>query len=88
MIYQFQWFGFEHEAKKFLIRFSFENDGFSVETIIQEDFIWCKCSEAFVTKDETVVDISDVTDEKVVVGEKLIEGNGPNLFTDGDDHQT
>ena len=57
------WFHFKHEAKKFLVRFSFENDGFAVETIIKKDFIWCKCSEAFVTKDETVVDISDVADE-------------------------
>ena len=88
MISQLQWFCFEHEAKKFLVRFSFKNDGFSVEAIIEKDFIWCKFCEAFVSKNETVVDVADVADEQVVVGKKLIEGDGPDLFTDGDNHQT
>ena len=63
MTYQLQWFGFEHEAKEFLVRFRFENDGFSVESIVQKDFIRCEFHETFVSKDETVVDVADVADE-------------------------
>ena len=88
LIYQLQWFCFEHEAKEFLVRFRFKNDGFPVETIIEKDFIRCKFCEAFGSKNETVVDVADVADEQVVVGKKLIEGDGPDLFTDGDNHQT
>ena len=50
--------------------------------------MWCEFCEAFVSKNEAVVDIADVADEPVVVGKKLIEGDGPDLFTDGDNHQT
>ena len=85
---QLEWFGFKHEAKELLIWFSFKDDGFSIKTIIEEDFIWGKFDEAFVSKDETVVDIADVADEQVMVGKKLVEGNGPDLFTDGNHHQT
>ena len=38
-------------------------------------------------KDETVVHISDVTDEKVVVIEDGFEVGSPNLFTDGHHHE-
>ena len=75
------------KAKKFLARFCLENDGFSVEAFVQEDFIWCKCSEALVTKDQTIVNISDVSNEQMMIGENLVEGTGPNLFTDGNDHK-
>ena len=63
MIDKFQWFGLKHETKKLLIRFRFEDDGFSIESIIQEDFIRWEASETFVSKDETIVDVADVTDE-------------------------
>ena len=46
-----------------MVRFSFKNDRFAIESIVQEDFIWCKCSEAFVSEDETVVDVADMADE-------------------------
>ena len=88
LIDQLQWFRFEHEAKKFLVRFSFKNDGFAIKPIVKQDFVWCEFSEAFLSEDETIVDVSDMADEQVVVGKKLMEGDGPNLFTDGDDHQT
>ena len=87
LINQLQGFCFEHKAKKFLVRFCLENDGFSVEAFVQEDFIWCKCSEALVTKDQTIVNISDVSNEQMMIGEDLVEGTGPNLFTDGNDHK-
>ena len=87
LINQLQRFRFEHKTKKFLVRFCLENDGFSVEAFVQEDFIWCKCSEALVTEDETVVDRSDVSNEQMMIGEELVEGTGPNLFTDGNDHK-
>ena len=87
LVDQFQWFCFKHEAAKFLVRFSLKNDGFSIESVVQEDFIWCQCSEAFVSKYEAIVNISDVSNEQMMVGEKLMEGNGPNLFTDGDYHK-
>ena len=87
LVDQLQWFCFKHEAKKLLVRFRLENDGFSVESFVQEDFIWCECSEAFVSKYESIVYIADVSNEQMMIGEKLMEGNRPNLFTDGDYHK-
>ena len=87
LIDQLKWFGFKHEAKEFLIWFGFEDDGFSIESVVKEDFIWCQCSEAFVSKYETIVNVTDVSNEQMMVGEKLMEGNGLNLFTDGDYHK-
>ena len=87
LVDQLQWFCFKHEAEKFLVRFCLKNDGFSIESVVQEDFIWCQCSEAFVSKYEAIVNISDVSNEQMMVGEKLMEGNGLNLFTDGDYHK-
>ena len=60
--------------------------GFPIETIVEQDFIWCKVSEAFVPKDETVVDVANVTDKQVVVGKELTKGGGPDFFTDRDHH--
>ena len=82
LVDQLQRFCFKHEAKKFLVRFRLENDGFSVQSFVQEDFIWCKCSEALVTKYGTIVSISDVSNEQKMIGEELVESAGPNLFTD------
>ena len=80
LINQLKRLRFEHETKKFLVRFCLENDGFSVEAFVQEDFIWCKCSEALVTEYETIVNISDVSNEQMMIGEELVEGTGPNFF--------
>ena len=87
LVNQLQGFCFKHEAKEFLVRFRLENDGFSVESFVQEDFVWCKCSEALVTKYETIVNISDVSNEQMMIGEELVESTRPNLFTDGDYHK-
>ena len=80
LINQLERFCFKHEAKKFLVWFCLEDDGFSVESIIKKNFIWSKVSEAFVSKDEAIVDVADVTDEQMVVGKELMECNGPDLL--------
>jgi hypothetical protein len=85
---QFQWLGFEHEAKEFLVRFSFKDDRFSVETIVKKDFIWGERSKASVSNDEAIVNISDMLDEQMMIGEKLVEGVVPDLFADGYHHKT
>ena len=87
LVDQLKWLCFKHEAEKFLIWFCFEDDGFSIEPIVKRDFIWSKVSEAFVSEDETIVDITYVTNEQMVVGKKLMECDGPDLFAYGDNHQ-
>ena len=39
LIDKFPWFSLKHEAKKLLVRFRFEDDGFAVEATVQKDFI-------------------------------------------------
>ena len=68
LINQLQGFGFKHEPKEFLVRFSLEDDGFSVETIVKKNFIGCKFGEAFVSKDQTIVNIANVPNEQMMVG--------------------
>ena len=80
LINQLQGFCFEHKPKKFLVRFCLEDDGFSVEAVVQENFIWCKFSEAFVTKDQTIVNISDVSNEQMMIGEDLPRGPFLRVF--------
>jgi hypothetical protein len=58
-----------------LIRFGFKNDGLSIEAVIKKDFIRWKILETRVSKDETVVNVSDVSDEQVVIGQDLLEIN-------------
>ena len=89
LVDQLKWFCFKHEAEEFLIWFGFKDDGFSIEPIVKKDFVWSKVSEAFVPEDETVVDVTDrdVSDKQVVVGKELMEGDGPDLFADGNHHQ-
>ena len=69
-----------------MIGFSFEDDGFSIETFIEQDLVWCEVFETDISKDESVVDVSNTFDEQVVVGKNLFEVDGPDLFTDGDYH--
>ena len=88
LIDQFQWLCFEHEAKEFLVWFRFEDDEVSIESIIQKDLVWRKRGEAFVSEDKTIVNISDMLDEQVMIGKKLVEGIMPDLFTDGYHHET
>ena len=40
-----------------------------------------------VAKNQPVVGIPDVTYEQVVVGQRFVETDGPNLFIDGDNHE-
>ena len=63
LIKQLQGFCFAHKPKKFLVRFCLEDDGFSVEAVVEKNFIGCQFCEAFVTEDQTIVNISDVTNE-------------------------
>ena len=60
---QFQWFCFQHETEEFLIWFGFQDDGFSIEAFIQQYFIWWKISKTRITKDEAVINISDMSEE-------------------------
>jgi len=44
-------------------KFRFEDNRFSIESVVQEDFTWWETTETFVSKNEMIVDIADVTDE-------------------------
>ena len=70
---QLQWFCLQHETEEFLIRFGFEDDGFSVEIFIKQHFIWWEASKARIPKHEAVVHISDAANEQVVIGKDLLE---------------
>ena len=83
LVHEFQGFCLQHKTKEFLIWFSFKDDGFAVEAIIKKDFIWREMLKSRITKDESVVHISNVFDKKVVVSQDLFEIDGPNLFADG-----
>ena len=85
---QLERFCFQHEAEKFLIGFSFKNDGFPIEAFSAQDFIWWKIFGAGITKDESIVNVANVFDKQIMIGQHLFEIDGPNLFTDGDNHQT
>ena len=87
LINQLQRFCFEHEPKKFLVSLCLEDDGFSIEAVVEENFIGYQFCEALVTEDQTIVNISDVSNEQMVVWKNLAEGTGPNLLTDGNDHE-
>ena len=50
-----------------MIGFSFEDDGFSIETFIEQDLVWCEVFETDISKDESVVDVSNMFDEQVVL---------------------
>ena len=80
LIDHFQRLGFDHESQKFLVRFSLQNDGFSIKTIVKKDFIRRHFCKAFVTKDQTIVNITDVPNEQMVVGYDVAKGSGPNLL--------
>ena len=64
---KFERIGFKHETEEFLIRFSLEHNGFAIEAIIKEDFIWGQVAETSIAQDETVVNVADVSNEKVVI---------------------
>ena len=87
LIDHLQRLGFDHKSQKFLVRFSLKNDGFSIETIVKKDFIRCHFCKAFVTKDQTIVNITDVPNEQMVVGYDVAKGVGPNLLADGNNHE-
>ena len=87
LIDQLQWFCLQHEAKKFLTWFCFKNDGFSIETVVKEYFVRREIKKSSISKYQAVVNISNVTDEEMVVGEYLVKIDGPNLFADRDHHQ-
>ena len=80
---QFQGIGFKHETQKFLVRFGLKDNGFSVETIVQQNFIWGQHVDLGVTQDQAIVHIANVANKKVMVGEDGFETGGPHLFADG-----
>ena len=85
---EFEWIGFKHETQELLIRFRFQHDEFPIEAFVQEDFIRWKVTKAGVSQDQAIVDIPNVSDKEVVVGEDCFEVDGPDLFADGHHHQT
>ena len=64
---EFERIGFKHETEEFLVRFSLEHNWFAIEAIIKEDFIWWQVAETSITQNETVVNVADVSNEKVVI---------------------
>ena len=86
-INQLQGIGFKHESQEFLARLSFKDNGFSIEAVVQEDFVWRQHMDLRVAQDESMVHISDVTCEKVMVGEDGSKAVGLNLFPDGHHHK-
>jgi hypothetical protein len=85
---QFEWLGFKHEAREFLVWFRIQHNWTTIETIIQEDLVRMQLLKTFVSEDQSIVDIPNVTDEQVVIAQGRFEIDGPNLFTDGTYHQT
>ena len=79
---QFQGIGFKHEPQEFLVRLGFKDNGFSIETVVQKDFIWRQHVDLRVAQDKAIVHIADVADKKVMVVEDGSEAIGPNLFTE------
>ena len=55
--------GFKHETEKFLVWLSFEDDGFSIEAFVEEDFLWGKLLETRVSENEAIVDVSNMFDK-------------------------
>ena len=60
---EFQRLGFKHETEKFLVWLSFEDDGFSIEAFVEKDFVWGKLLETRVSKNEAIVDVSNMFDK-------------------------
>ena len=70
-----------------MVRLCFKDNGFPIEAVVQEDLIWWQRLDVRVAKNETIVHVADVTDEKVMVVENGFEICGPDLFADGDHHE-
>ena len=87
MVYEFQRFGFKHEAKELLIGFSFENDRFAIEPFVEKDFIGWELLKSGIAKDEPAVHVANLFDKEVMIREDLFEVYGPNLFIDGYHHK-
>ena len=51
------------ETEKFLVWLSFEDDGFSIEAFVEEDFLWGKLLETRVSENEAIVDVSNMFDK-------------------------
>ena len=64
--------GFQHETKEFLARLCFKDNGFPIKAVVQEDFIRWQSLDVRVAKNETVVHVADVTNEKVMAIETWI----------------
>ena len=60
---ELQRLGFKHETEKFLVWLSFEDDGFSIEAFIEKDFVWGKLPETRVSKNEAIVNVSNMFDK-------------------------
>ena len=84
---QFQRIGFKHEPQEFLVRLGFKDNGFSIETVVQRDFIRRQRVNLRIAQDKAIVHITDVADKEVMVVEDGFEAVGPDLFTDGYHHE-
>ena len=73
---------FEHKAQEFLAWSSFQDNWSSVEALIEADLLRSKISKLDVSKKDPAVNIATVTNEKIMVGEKFFEVDGPNSLTD------
>ena len=49
---EFKRFGFKHETREFLVGFCLKNDGPTIKTFIQEDFVRVKLLEAGVPQNK------------------------------------
>ena len=54
---KFERISFKHETEEFLVRFSLEHNGFSIEAVIKKDFIWGQVAETSIAQNETVVNV-------------------------------
>ena len=70
---QFEWLGFKHEAQEFLVWFRFQHNWTTIETIIPEDLVRMQLLKTFVSEDQSIVEITNVTDEQVVIARGLLK---------------
>lgn len=79
--------GFDHEAQQFLIRFSLPNDGFSIETCVEQNLKRWRILNEMVAQDQSIVHIAKMSNKKVMIGQNLFKVDGPNLFANGYQHE-
>jgi hypothetical protein len=55
---EFQRLSFHHKAEKFLVWFSFKDDGFSIEAFVKKDLVWRKLPKSRVSENKLNVNVS------------------------------